>query len=30
VLGKGKFMLPQGQEFETASNEEFEKIKAGF
>ena len=30
VLGAGKFMLPQGQDFETASNEEFEKIKAGF
>lgn len=30
VLGAGKFMLPQGQEFETASNEEYEKIKAGF
>jgi spermidine/putrescine transport system substrate-binding protein len=30
VLGAGKFMLPQGQEFETAANEEFEKIKAGF
>jgi hypothetical protein len=30
ILGAGKFMLPQGQEFETASNEEFEKIKAGF
>jgi spermidine/putrescine transport system substrate-binding protein len=30
VLGAGKFMLPQGQEFETASNELFEKIKAGF
>jgi spermidine/putrescine transport system substrate-binding protein len=30
VLGAGKFMLPQGQEFETASNEAYEKIKAGF
>ena len=30
VLGAGKFMLPQGQEFETSSNELFEKIKAGF
>jgi spermidine/putrescine transport system substrate-binding protein len=30
VLGAGKFMLPQGQEFESASNEMFEKIKAGF
>ena len=30
VLGAGKFMLPQGQEFETSSNEMFEKIKAGF
>jgi spermidine/putrescine transport system substrate-binding protein len=30
VLGAGKFMLPQGEDFETASNKEFEKIKAGF
>jgi len=25
VPGAGKFMLPQGQEFETASDEEYEK-----
>ncbi len=30
VLGSGKFMVPQGQEFETASNTMYEEIKAGF
>ncbi|MEJ2122609.1 MAG: extracellular solute-binding protein [Alphaproteobacteria bacterium] len=30
VLSAGKFQVPQTQEFETAINEEFEKIKAGF
>jgi len=30
VLGAGKFMIPQTQEFETASNKEYEEIKAGF
>ncbi len=30
VLAAGKFQVPQTQEFETAMNEEFEKIKAGF
>ena len=30
VLGSGKFMVPQGQEFETASNTLYEEIKAGF
>ena len=30
ILGAGKFMLPQTQEFETASNKEYEQIKAGF
>ena len=30
VLSAGKFQVPQTQEFETAMNEEFEKIKAGF
>ena len=30
ILGAGKFMIPQAQEFETASNKEYEEIKAGF
>jgi spermidine/putrescine transport system substrate-binding protein len=30
ILAAGKFQVPQTQEFETAMNEEFEKIKAGF
>lgn len=30
VLGAGKFMVPQTQEFETASNKAYEEIKAGF
>ncbi len=30
VLGSGKFMVPQEQDFETKSNELFEMIKAGF
>jgi spermidine/putrescine transport system substrate-binding protein len=30
ILSAGKFQLPQTQEFETAMNKEFEKIKAGF
>ena len=30
ILNAGKFQVPQTQEFETAMNEEFEKIKAGF
>jgi len=30
ILSAGKFQIPQSQEFETAMNEEFEKIKAGF
>lgn len=30
VLGSGHFMVPQGQEFETASNTLYEEIKAGF
>ncbi len=30
LLGAGKFMIPQGHEFEMSSNEMFEKIKAGF
>jgi spermidine/putrescine transport system substrate-binding protein len=30
ILSAGKFQVPQTQEFETAINEEFEKIKAGF
>ncbi len=30
ILNAGKFQLPQTQEFETAMNDEFEKIKAGF
>ncbi len=30
ILSAGKFMVPQSQEFETASNKEFEQIKAGF
>ena len=30
VLGAGKFMIPQTQDFETASNKEYEEIKAGF
>ena len=30
LLSAGKFMLPSSQDFETAMNEEFEKIKAGF
>lgn len=30
ILSAGKFQVPQTQEFETAMNEEFEKIKAGF
>jgi spermidine/putrescine transport system substrate-binding protein len=30
LLDAGKFQVPQTQEFETAMNEEFEKIKAGF
>jgi spermidine/putrescine transport system substrate-binding protein len=30
ILSAGKFQVPQTQEFETAMNEEFEKIKSGF
>ncbi len=30
ILAAGKFQVPQTQEFETAMNDEFEKIKAGF
>ncbi|MDX1400690.1 MAG: extracellular solute-binding protein [Kiloniellales bacterium] len=30
ILAAGKFQVPQSQEFETAMNDEFEKIKAGF
>ncbi len=30
ILDAGKFMVPQTQEFETATNEEFEQIQAGF
>ena len=30
ILNAGKFQVPQTQEFETAMNDEFEKIKAGF
>ncbi len=30
ILSAGKFQIPQTQEFETAMNKEFEKIKAGF
>ena len=30
ILSAGKFQVPQTQEFETAMNQEFEKIKAGF
>jgi spermidine/putrescine transport system substrate-binding protein len=30
ILSAGKFQIPQSQEFETAMNKEFEKIKAGF
>jgi len=30
VLGAGKFMVPQGQEFDTISNTLYEEIKAGF
>jgi spermidine/putrescine transport system substrate-binding protein len=30
ILNAGKFQVPQTQEFETAMNEEFEKIKSGF
>ncbi len=30
ILNAGKFQVPQTQEFETAMNKEFEKIKAGF
>ena len=30
ILSAGKFQVPQSQEFETAMNEEFENIKAGF
>ena len=30
ILSAGKFQVPQTQEFETAMNKEFEKIKAGF
>ena len=30
ILAAGKFQIPQTQEFETAMNDEFEKIKAGF
>ena len=30
VLDAGKFQVPQTQEFETAMNQEFEEIKAGF
>ncbi len=30
ILSSGKFQVPQSQKFETAMNEEFEKIKAGF
>ena len=30
ILAAGKFQVPQTQEFETAMNEEFDKLKAGF
>jgi len=30
ILSEGKFMIPQTQDFETAMNQEFEKVKAGF
>ncbi len=30
ILGAGKFMIPQSEEFESAMNKEFEQIKAGF
>ena len=30
ILDAGKFQVPQTQEFETAMNQEFEQIKAGF
>lgn len=30
ILEAGKFQVPQTQEFETAMNDQFEKIKAGF
>jgi spermidine/putrescine transport system substrate-binding protein len=30
ILSAGKFQFPQTQEFESAMNDEFEKIKAGF
>ncbi len=30
ILSAGKFQIPQTQEFETAMNQEFENIKAGF
>jgi spermidine/putrescine transport system substrate-binding protein len=30
ILDSGKFQVPQTQEFETAMNQEYEKIKAGF
>ena len=30
ILSAGKFQVPQTQEFESAMNQEFEKIKAGF
>jgi len=30
MLDAGKFQVPQTQEFETAMNQEFEQIKAGF
>ena len=30
ILDAGKFQVPQTQEFETAMNQQFEQIKAGF
>ncbi len=30
ILDAGKFQVPQGEEFETRMNTEFEKVKAGF
>jgi hypothetical protein len=30
ILGAGKFMIPQSEEFESAMNKEFEQVKAGF
>ena len=30
ILDAGKFQVPQTQEFETAMNQEYEQIKAGF